>query len=159
MFSTIKLAFVAGILVLILGAGWYVSHIKSQLEISEQNNVLLQDSVQEQQEAIKKIQEEVAKIQSINAALNETISEQRKSLDKLKKAFTVDSEGNSRDIGKEAIANPEDMEFRINRGSKNVIRCFEILSGSPLTEDELNAKEKEQTNSACRDLANPNYKP
>ena len=44
----------------------------------------------------------------------------------------------------------------INRASKNELRCFEIQTGSPLTEDELAATKKSQSNGECPELANPN---
>ena len=46
----------------------------------------------------------------------------------------------------------------INRASKNEMRCYEIASGSPLTEEELAATKKSQTNGECPGSANPNYK-
>jgi len=36
---------------------------------------------------------------------------------------------------------------------------MEIASGSPLTEEELAATKKSQTNTECPRLANPNYVP
>jgi len=46
----------------------------------------------------------------------------------------------------------------INRASDNALRCFELLTGSPRTENELKANKKSQLNSECPTLANPNYK-
>jgi hypothetical protein len=37
----------------------------------------------------------------------------------------------------------------INGGSKNAGRCFELLSGSPLTEKEKNAKTDKSFNNEC----------
>ena len=49
------------------------------------------------------------------------------------------------------------MRKIINRGSNDVFRCFEIISGAKLTEKELNAEKKSQTNTSCPGIANPKY--
>ena len=45
----------------------------------------------------------------------------------------------------------------INRASGRVKRCFEILTGSPLTEQEKNASKPSEFNSECPSI-HPNYK-
>ena len=47
----------------------------------------------------------------------------------------------------------------INRASQNELRCFELQTGSPHTEEELQANKRSQLNSECPTLANPNYTP
>ena len=47
----------------------------------------------------------------------------------------------------------------INRASKNELRCFELQTGAPHTEEELLASKRSQLNSECPTLANPNYTP
>jgi len=37
----------------------------------------------------------------------------------------------------------------INNASDNAMRCFEILSGSPLTDNERNAQNGQEFNSEC----------
>ena len=63
------------------------------------------------------------------------------------------------EIGALAEAKPKLVEKIIDKGTKDVLRCFEIISGSPLTEEEFNATKKSQSNSSCPDIANPNYTP
>jgi len=48
-------------------------------------------------------------------------------------------------------AEREDVEKIIDKASDNVLRCLEIASGSPLTEDEINATRKSQINNECPD--------
>jgi len=40
-----------------------------------------------------------------------------------------------------------------------MLRCLEIVSGSPLTEEEINVTKKSKANTTCSDIANPNYVP
>jgi hypothetical protein len=61
------------------------------------------------------------------------------------------------DLGVLAASKPALVENRVNRGTLDVFRCFEILSGSAITLEEIDATRKSQTNSSCPDIANPNY--
>ena len=49
------------------------------------------------------------------------------------------------------------IEKIINNATDNSQRCFEILTGSPLTEKEKNASKKSEINPECPSIANPNY--
>ena len=51
------------------------------------------------------------------------------------------------------------VEKILDKASKDMLRCLEIISGSPLTEEELNVTTKSKANTQCPDLANPNYIP
>ena len=63
------------------------------------------------------------------------------------------------DFGQLAEARPTLVVKIVNKVSVNANRCMEIASGSPLTESELAATKKSQTNTECPRLANPNYVP
>ena len=49
------------------------------------------------------------------------------------------------------------VEKILDKASKDMLRCLEIISGDPLTEEELNVTTKSKANTQCPDLANPNY--
>jgi hypothetical protein len=61
------------------------------------------------------------------------------------------------DLGVLAAARPGLIETRINRGTRDIFRCFEILSGSAITLEEIDATRQSQINASCSDIANPNY--
>ena len=63
------------------------------------------------------------------------------------------------DLGQLAYNKPGLVVKIINKASDNANRCVEIATGSPLTEDEINATKKSQINAECPRLANPNYVP
>ena len=77
----------------------------------------------------------------------------------LKDRFNTSANGSSRDLGDLAIAKPVLIERAVNNGTKNALRCVEIASGAPLTEQEKNATKADEINKECPSLANPNYKP
>ena len=61
------------------------------------------------------------------------------------------------ELGALAEAKPGLVQKLVNKGSANAARCFEILTGSPLSESERAATKKSEINSSCPDIANPNY--
>ena len=64
--------------VVILALGFYCKSLKSDLEISEQNNKILESSIKVQDETISKLKDDYSKIQSANSELNELYQNQMK---------------------------------------------------------------------------------
>jgi uncharacterized membrane-anchored protein YhcB (DUF1043 family) len=89
----------------------------------------LQQSYQRVQEQYTQIQSEFQVIRLQNRELRERLG--RHELDAL------------------AAAKPGLVEDVINNASENALRCFELQSGSPLTEQERNAKNEREFNSEC----------
>ena len=148
------------VIVLFIGFGlWYVTNLKANLAISQANEQKLKDAAEVQSQYIETLKQDFAKIQSINADIVENNARLDKQVKELKNKFNQSKNGNPRDFGVLAIAKPRPIEKIINRASNNVNRCFEIVSGSPLTEKEINAKLKSEANNECPSIANPNYTP
>ena len=86
---------------------------------------------------------------------------------KLQEAFTVIESRNRRlenklsrhDIGNLGKVKPGPTEDILNGATQNALRCFEIISGSPLTEAELSATKPSEINPECWEEANPNFDP
>ena len=64
--------------VVILALGLYCKSLKADLEISEQNNKILENSLKVQDETISKLKDDNSKIQSANSELNELYNSQMK---------------------------------------------------------------------------------
>ena len=64
--------------VLIITLGLYCKSLKADLEISEQNNKILENSIKVQDETISKLKDDYSKIQSANSELNELYKNQMK---------------------------------------------------------------------------------
>ena len=64
--------------VVILALGLYCKSLKADLEISEQNNKILENSIKVQDETISKLKDDYSKIQSANSELNELYNSQMK---------------------------------------------------------------------------------
>ena len=61
------------------------------------------------------------------------------------------------EIGDLAQKKPKLIEKIIDKGTQDVLRCYEILTGSPLTDEEIAVTKKSKANTTCPDVANPNY--
>lgn len=138
MISTVKLVIISGLLMIGVGAFWYVSGLQADLQQSMENTRTLERSVNEQQAVITQMKEDQESILESRNRLESLVSEQRNELDDLKSTFNESSDGSERDFGKLAIAKPGLIENIINKGTSNAIRCMELASGAKLTEAEQN---------------------
>ena len=143
------------ILILLMGSGGYgayawITKLQNDNKILQVNQSKLEGAVSEQKAAIEQHVADAAAIQAANTELRE----QQTALQKDKKNLANKLGRHELDILAE---NKPGLVARIiNRASKNELRCFEIQTGSPLTEDELAATKKSQSNGECPELANPN---
>jgi len=159
MFGTIKLIIIGGIVIVLAVGFWYVTNLKADLATSEANNQKLNDAVTSQQDVIDKAYKDIEEIKSINGELKTEADRQKAEVDALTNKLNVNAKGEKRDFGQIAAAKPKAIQRLINRGTKNAIRCLEIASGAPLTEEEKNAKLSSEINPECPSLANPGYTP
>lgn len=153
-------ALVALVVVAVLAGGfYYFSNLQANLAISQENAKRLEEGIKTQQAAIDQMKMDQEKIKDLNSELNTTIKLQNKDMENLKDKFTTSANGEKRDFGKAAAAKPTTLEKAINKGTLNAMRCLEIASGAPLTEQELKATTLSEINRECPSIANPNYKP
>ena len=155
MFGSIKIVMVGLLITGIAGAGMYVMKLRSDNAILKANQMKLEEAVSSQKELIANQKKDFQEILDANNKMNELVSVLKKDLDDLDKRFNK----KNRDVGKLAIAKTESIERITNGASALAMRCVEIASGSPLTEDEKNATKKSQINSECPSIANPSYVP
>ena len=157
-FSTIKIIIILAILSGIGGAYVYVKTLKADLAASEANNMKLEQSISDQRAVIEQVQADFKKQQEISKKLQETNLTLAKELADTEEKFNkVNASGKKRDVGALALKKAKIMEKVINKGTAHANRCFEIATGSPLTEKEKNATKKSQINPECPSIANPNY--
>ena len=134
------------------GAYKWITKLQKDNQILQVNQSKLEGAVADQQAAITQHVADAASIQAANADL----VTQKAALEKDRNNLTKKLGRHELDIL--AAAKPGLVVKIINRASKNELRCFELQTGSPHTEEELQASKKSQLNSECPTLANPNYK-
>ena len=134
------------------GAYKWITKLQKDNQILQVNQSKLEGAVSKQQVTIEQHMADAASIQAANADL----VTQKAALEKDRNNLTKKLGRHELDIL--AAAKPGLVVKIINRASKNELRCFELQTGSPHTEEELQASKKSQLNSECPTLANPNYK-
>ena len=166
MFGTAKsIGFIIKLILILLimcGIGyglWYVTGLRANLAVSQENERKMEQALQEQQEAIAQMQREAEQIKEINKDLDAKIKAQEADFKTLEDKFEKTKSGKKRDFGGNAVKKPGLVEKAINKGSLDAMRCLELASGGELTEEERNATKKSESNSICPSLANPNYTP
>jgi hypothetical protein len=150
------------ILLILGGIGyglWYVTGLRANLAVSQENERKVTQALEAQKEAIAQMQREAEQIKEINKDLDAKIKAQEADYKTLENKFETTKSGKKRDFGGTAVKRPGLVQKAINKGSLDAMRCLEIASGGALTEAEKNATKKSKSNSICPSLANPNYTP
>ena len=154
---------VVGVMLIIMtimtaGFYWYYTDTQKRIAILYENNAKLDTMVQIQELAIEQYNKDIKAVLAQKFFVEREFANSRKAIEKLRKKFNkVSKLLGARDIGKLGAAKPAQIERIINKGTKEVLRCFEIASGAKLTENEENAIKPSQINKACPDLANPQH--
>jgi len=147
------------ILVLLMGVGGfggysYVQKLQADNQVLETNNIVLESSVAEQKEAIEGLQRQAEAISKANDELRDTTKKLQGETKNLARKL------GTHELDVLAQNKPELVTRIINRASDAVLRCFEVLTGSPLTDQEKVAKKKSEAgfNRECPSIVNPAYK-
>ena len=112
-------------------------------EILKENELKLNDAIADQQAVIAEKAKQAEAIQTANAALRTETSRLNSEKDNLAKKL------GKHELDILAQNKPGLVSRVINRASDNALRCFEVLTGSPLTHDELQADKPSLYNREC----------
>lgn len=121
----------------------YVQDLQKNLEIAVTNNAKLETAVVTNEETIVALREDYAKVQEELAQVNTEFAATRAQNNLLRDRLS------NIDLGLLAQTKPSSIERAINRGTRNAGRCFEILSGLPLTDQEREAQSGTEFNKEC----------
>ena len=149
-----KYLIIAGVLAAVgFGLFKYYEYTQNQIRIYAENAARAEMAQQETQAALEQtmkdlqlVQEKFTKVTEQFAAANGRVKGLE---DKLKE----------HDLPYLAEQKPGLINKIVDKGTKDMLRCLEIVSGSPLTEEEINVTKKSKANTTCSDIANPNYVP
>jgi len=127
------------------GAGGYFYYTETQktIQILTENNAKLEMAIAQSEDAIKSLQSNYAAMAEENNRINQAYADIRRQNNRLASKIA------DMDLGILAVEKPESMQRAVNRGTVNAGRCFELLSGAELTEEERNATEAEDFNKEC----------
>lgn len=135
------------------GAWKYYTYTQEQIQVYRTNAALAEQAHESAEATLAELQKNMEQIRS--------------EFEKTQKDFVIASERvaaleeklSEHNLGFLAQSKPTLVEKIIDKASQDVLRCFEIQSGSPLTQEELNATKPSEINLSCTDIANPNYRP
>ena len=119
-----KLSLILGGLLIATAASsfYYIDYLQDQIAILKANQIILENKVAEQNEAIEKYLDNQQKVQTQLVSLEKEKQAAMRDVNKLRKTFS------NLDLDQSALANPEDLQNRINRGSKRVLETLEKLT-------------------------------
>ena len=143
----------------VTGGYFYVDNLRKENVQLQKDKTILKENNAELKDGIKKQQKTINAVKRDSERKNRIIIDTTKKFQKSRSAINeLEKKLERHDLGMLARRKPGLVENIVNKATKNSNRCFEILSGSPLTKEELAATKKSQINSECYDIANPNYK-
>lgn len=141
----IKLAGLMFILMIAMGGAgyWYYNDTQQRMAILNENNAKLEVAVQTSEAAVASLQQDFqranAELTRVNTEFAAIRAQNQVLADKLER----------HDLGVLGSNKPGLVERIINNATAKAGRCFELLSGSPLTDDEKGAQNANAFNSEC----------
>ena len=110
------------LLVTIASTAWYIDYQADQISTLKGNQIVLETQIEEQNASIERyLQQQKAQEEQLNI-LEEERRKAMQDVNKLRKTFT------NLDLDQEALADPVDLQNRINKGSLRVLTTLEKLT-------------------------------
>jgi chromosome segregation ATPase len=122
---------------------WYYSDTQERMKILNENNAKLETAVATSEAAVESLKRDFEKA---NKALNEV---NQKFTNIRKQNKTLSNKLGRHDLGNLAENKPGLVEKVVTKATKKANRCFELLSGAELTDNEKEAKNGKAFNSEC----------
>ena len=130
------------------GGGFlYVKKLQKDNAVLKVNQIKLETAVEDSNKVIEQQTKDLKKIRSTLEVIEEKNKKLQEDKDKLSNRLS------KHDIGNLAENKPGLVEKIINKASDSAVRCMEIASGSPLTEEELNGSPNRECPSFWPDTA------
>jgi len=150
MFSSIKIYFFIVLLGLGGGVVWYYKSTQATIMELTQYNAELTATIDEIEGINEQNIENIERLRADNERQREQFISVQALINNIRQqnAELRDRLG-EHDIGALAAAKPGLVERVINNASSKAMRCFELESGAPLTEQERSAKNAKAFNSEC----------
>ena len=147
-----KYLIIAGVLGAVGFGLWkYYTYTQETIRVYAENAARAEMAQAETQAALEQTIKDLEKVQEKYNQVSADFNSAKKRVDGLQDKLK------EHDLPFLAEQKPGLVEKILDKGSKDMLRCLEIVSGSPLTEEELNVTTKSKANTQCPDLANPNY--
>jgi hypothetical protein len=132
---------IAGILFTIITSGYfYIQALQGKLEAAAEVQQRMEGVINQQKIVMERQTADMKLMQDVNKDISERVNQAQSEMNALNNKFT------KRELSVVAKSKPSETQVRVNRGTKDALRCNEIVTGSPLTDGEKSGKIK---NSIC----------
>lgn len=145
----IRLALMATLLSALTGGYFYVKSLQTEIELAKEVQAKMEGVIAKQSLAMDNLKADVERQGQVQAELSKQVSVAQQESADLSKKFTQDAEGKERNLSSLANQQPSLVEGKVNQGTKDALRCNEIVTGSPLTPEEASGKVR---NNICPNL-------
>jgi uncharacterized protein YoxC len=137
----IKIAIAAILFSVVSGGYFYIQALQGKLEAAAEVQQRMEGVIDQQKIVMEQTQRDLKLMNQINQDVAEKAQAAQNEVNNLSRKLSR-LDGLSK-------APPSETEMRVNRGTRDALRCNEIVTGSSLTTDELSGKLK---NNVCNDL-------
>jgi septal ring factor EnvC (AmiA/AmiB activator) len=140
-----KIALVMGLIILTMGGIgiWYYQDSQATISTLNKNNGKLEQDLELSEKAVDSLERDIDSSNEQITTLNNTLADTRSQNNELAERLE------KHNLGILAKRKPGLVERVINNASEKAGRCFELLSGAELTEQEKNATSARTANSEC----------
>jgi hypothetical protein len=122
---------------------FYIQALEGQIAAAEEVQQRLEGVIEEQQLVLDRNAEDIKKMQEINKVISDKFNDTQQEVGVLRGKF------DKINLAKSASTLPTETEMKINRGTKDALRCNELITGAKLTNDEKSGKVQ---NNMCSDF-------
>jgi type II secretory pathway pseudopilin PulG len=152
-----KLMMIVGVAVatMMLGFWLYYKNTQKRLQEAAAENARQAIQIQEQKAIQEQMEKDIKKGNELRQEVNKAMQQTQRSIDDMRAKFTPRTDpatGQTVTLGQKAVEKTDTVERAVNRGTFDQLRCFELVTGSPLTEEERNGT---KTNSLCPEMLAP----
>jgi septal ring factor EnvC (AmiA/AmiB activator) len=120
-----------------------IKSLQSEVVMLEANNAQLATAVETQKNTISFLRTQAKLIEQEYREIEQSFIEAKRDAEALKKQVTADT------VDEQSIKDSTESQAAINATTNKLYRCFELLSGAPLNEQEIVSKNSQEFNSIC----------
>ena len=132
---------IACILFTVITSGYfYIQALQGKLQAAAEVQQRMEGVINQQKIVMERQTADMKLMQDVNKDISEKVNRAQSEMNDLNRRLT------KRDLSAVANSRPSETQVRVNKGTKDALRCNEIVTGSSLTDDEKTGKIK---NSIC----------
>lgn len=122
---------------------WLHNDFQQRLQVLQEDNASLQSAIEENRNTIESLETSIEVANRVMKSVNEDFADIRRQNAEIRERLDAE------ELSKAAAEEPDTVAETLTVDTADSMRCFELLSGAELTEDEKNATTAEEFNTQC----------